>query len=255
MQLPELIALFTDFGEAGPYSGQMEAVLLSSGVQIPVIRLLSDAPMCNPRASAYLLAPLAQQLPGNTLFLAIVDPGVGGSRLPLLVKTDHHWFVGPDNGLFSQIVKRAPGASVQAIDLRPERLSATFHGRDLFAPAVAAVCRGGEVPLLPVETGKLVGRSWPDCLPEIIYIDHYGNAFSGIAADQVGNDALLSVAGVEIGYARTFSDVTRGEPFWYRNSIGLVEIAVNQGRADLLLGLAIGEPFQVSQLLSEPESV
>ncbi|MCB1871069.1 MAG: SAM-dependent chlorinase/fluorinase, partial [Gammaproteobacteria bacterium] len=117
MQLPELIALFTDFGEAGPYSGQMEAVLLSSGVQIPVIRLLSDAPMCNPRASAYLLAPLAQQLPGNTLFLAIVDPGVGGSRLPLLVKTDHHWFVGPDNGLFSQIVKRAPGASVQAIDL------------------------------------------------------------------------------------------------------------------------------------------
>lgn len=185
-------------------------------------------------------------MPDNTLFLAIVDPGVGGARLPLLVQTERHWFVGPDNGLFSQILRQAPNASVQAIDMHTERLSVSFHGRDLFAPAAAAVSRGGELPLLPIDTCDLVGGSWPVCLPEIIYIDHYGNAFSGIGADEIDEAALLSVAGVEIGHARTFSNANKGQPFWYRNSIGLVEIAVNQGRADLLLGLAIGQSLKIS---------
>ena len=101
------------------------------------------------------------------------------------------------------------------------------------------------MPLSAVESAALVGGDWPDCLPEIIYIDHYGNAFSGIRADAVADDALLSVDGVEIGYARTFSDIGRGQPFWYRNSIGLVEIAVNQGRADQLLRLEIGQTLEV----------
>ncbi|MCB1873536.1 MAG: SAM-dependent chlorinase/fluorinase [Gammaproteobacteria bacterium] len=92
----------------------------------------------------------------------------------------------------------------------------------------------------------MIGSDWPDYIPEIVYIDHYGNAFSGIGADEIDEDALLSVAGFEVGFARTFSDAIRGEPFWYRNSIGLVEIAVNKGRADLLLGLAIGQSLKIS---------
>ncbi|MCB1869828.1 MAG: SAM-dependent chlorinase/fluorinase [Gammaproteobacteria bacterium] len=240
-KLPERIALFSDFGEAGPYTGQMEAVLLNQGVRIPIIRLMSDAPRCDPRAAAYLLAPLSNHLPDNTLVIAVVDPGVGGSRLPLLLQTERHWFVGPDNGLFTRVIQQNPNASAHSIDWQPEKLSASFHGRDLFAPAAAAISQGMEIPLLPLQPTDLVGSDWPHYIPEIIYIDHYGNAFSGIGADQIDDDALLTVAGVEVGYARTFSDAIRGEPFWYRNSIGLVEIAVNQGRADQLLGLGVGQ--------------
>ena len=245
-RLPQRIALFSDFGEAGPYTGQMEAVLLNQGVRVPIIRLMSDAPSCDPRAAAYLLAPLSKYLPNDTLFLAVVDPGVGGPRLPLLVQTGDHWFVGPDNGLFSQVLKQGPNVSVQAIDWRPGRLSASFHGRDLFAPVAAAVAQGRRVPLRPVETAELIGDGWPDQLSEVIYIDHYGNAYSGISAGSITDDAVILLDTIEIGYTRTFSDMVEGQPFWYRNSIGLVEIAVNRGRADRLLGLEIGQPFSVS---------
>ncbi|MCP4287261.1 MAG: SAM-dependent chlorinase/fluorinase [Gammaproteobacteria bacterium] len=245
-RLPQSIALFTDFGEAGPYTGQVEAVLLASAADVPVVRLLSDAPLCNPRASAYLLSALVKYQPRNTLFVSVVDPGVGGGRLPLLVQTESHWFVGPDNGLFSQIVRDCPAAVVGAIEWRPDKLSASFHGRDLFAPVAAACARGEEIDLLPQNPIDLVGADWPNDLMEIIYIDHYGNAFSGARGDAFGDDVLIQVEGVDIGYARTFSDKDPGQPFWYRNSIGLVEIAVNQGRADQLLELEIGQPLLVN---------
>lgn len=242
---PAQIAIFTDFGEVGPYTGLMEAVLISQGVNIPIIRLLTDAPTYNPRASAYILEPLAQHMPAPTLFLSVVDPGVGGARLPLLIQTERHWFVGPDNGLFSQVLRHSIDANVQNIEWRPSRLSASFHGRDLFAPVAAAIALGREISLLPVMAAELVGLDWPDFLAEIIYLDHYGNAFTGLKADDLQQDAVLLVGGVEIGSARTFGEIARGAPFWYRNSIGLVEIAVNQGHADQLLGLEVGLPIQV----------
>lgn len=242
---PTQIALFTDFGETGPYSGQMEAALLNEGVNIPLIRLLSDAPRFDPRASAYLLEPLARHMRAATIFLAVVDPGVGGTRLPLLIQTERHWFVGPDNGLFSQVLRHSTEIDVQVIDWRPDRLSASFHGRDLFAPAAAAVAMGREISSSPLTADLLVGYDWPDSLAEIIYLDHYGNAFTGLNADDLQSDALLLVRGVEIGSATTFADMARGQPFWYRNSIGLVEIAVNQGRADQLLGLEIGQSVEL----------
>ncbi|MCP4992878.1 MAG: SAM-dependent chlorinase/fluorinase, partial [Gammaproteobacteria bacterium] len=92
---PRLIALFTDFGSEGPYLGQMEAVLATSDIRLPCVNLLSNAPAFNPRASAYLLAALAEQMPAGTIFLAVVDPGVGGERLPLVVQTRQQWFIGP----------------------------------------------------------------------------------------------------------------------------------------------------------------
>jgi len=244
-RLPERIVLFTDFGEAGLYTGQMEAVLFDRGVNIPVIRLISDAPKCNPRASAYLLEPLSHHLPKKTLFLSVVDPGVGGSRLPLLVETEDHWFVGPDNGLFSRVLHRTQNAIVRAIDWRPDNLSVSFHGRDLFAPVAAAVAVGSRLSLLPLTPTMLEGSSWPDHLPEIVYVDHYGNLLTGISAAAIRDDARLLAADAEIPYARVFSEMESGQPFWYRNSIGLVEIAVNRGSASALLGLEIGQAVAV----------
>jgi S-adenosylmethionine hydrolase len=127
-----MIVLFTDFGLHGPYTGQMKVVLQRIAPGTPVIDLFADAPIGNPRASAYLLAAYAVWFPAGTIFLAVVDPGVGGTRPAVIVKADGRRYVGPGNGLFVQ--RRAGEALSWDITWRPEGLSASFHGRDLFAP-------------------------------------------------------------------------------------------------------------------------
>ncbi|HEB97627.1 MAG TPA: hypothetical protein ENI96_14490 [Sedimenticola thiotaurini] len=235
---PQCIALFTDFGEAGPYLGQMEMVLHQAGIDVPVVRLQSDAPAFEPRAAAYLLAALVRQAALPTLFLGVVDPGVGGDRLPLLLRVDRHWFVGPDNGLFSRVAAQGRELAMAAVEWRPEHLSASFHGRDLFAPVAARVASGQKVETHPLDS--IVGLDWPDRLAEVIYIDPYGNACTGLPADTVDRSRSLMVAGKRIGHARTFGEVPAGTAFWYENSLGLLEIAVNRGRADVTLGLTVG---------------
>lgn len=244
--LPRLIALFTDFGSTGLYLGQMQAALIASGVTVPVIDLCNNAPFFDPRSSAYLLAALSRRMPSGTLFLSVVDPGVGGSRLPLLVKTADHWFVGPDNGLFSQVVLGDPQCRVSKIVWRPEGdLSNSFHGRDLFAPVAARVSLGQAVSSAALMASQLAGADWPADLERIIYIDHYGNAFTGIRAATLDRSERLEVGGIELSYAATFCEVEPGAAFWYENSSGLVEIAVAQGRADQRLGLSVGHAVHI----------
>jgi len=242
---PECIALFTDFGERGPYLGQVEMALHQAGIRQPLIRLFNDAPAFDPRASAYLLAALVRYAPLPTLFLGVVDPGVGGDRLPLTLRVDKHWFVGPDNGLFSQVVKQGETTVLRAVDWLPERLSASFHGRDLFAPVAARLAVGRSVDSHPVES--IVGLWWPDQLSEVIYIDHYGNACTGLRGDGLDPGLAVSVDGRSVHHAHTFGEAPVGAPFWYINSLGLLEIAVNQGRADVTLGLHVGSPVKLRE--------
>lgn len=237
---PSLVALFTDFGSNGPYLGQMTAVLHGAGSGVPVVNLLSDAPRCDPRASAYLLAALADPMPAATLFLSVVDPGVGGERAALLVRTEKGWFIGPDNGLFSQVVRQAPEPRLFRIDWRPPQLSDSFHGRDLFAPVAAAICSGRGVETTRLSPAVMVGSDWPAQLWQVIYIDHYGNAFTGVRGASLQRDQMLDVGAARLNYARTFCSVPRGSAFWTVNSQGLVEISVNGGRADQQLRLAPG---------------
>jgi S-adenosyl-L-methionine hydrolase (adenosine-forming) len=241
-----MLVLFTDFGLAGPYTGQMKSVLAREAPGIPVIDLFADAPSRNPRASAYLLAAYAAWFPAGTVFLCVVDPGVGGARAALALDADGRWFVGPDNGLFELVRRRSKVARVFEITEEPADLSASFHGRDLFAPAAARLARGGKPQM--VERDPSFGRhaDWSDDLAEIVYIDHYGNAMTGLRASDVPADATLLARGTRITRARTFSDMPAGTPLWYENSNGLVEIAVNLGRADKVLGLRIGMPVEVT---------
>ena len=237
---PKLIALFTDFGVSGPYHGQMHAALAAARVEQPVIQLMVDAPPFAPKPSAYLLAALADYLSPGIMVIAVVDPGVGSERRSILVKDSNQWFIGPDNGLLSQVARRSGSAEIEEIVWRPEHLSNSFHGRDLFTPVVAKICRGEYLsgPKLPINS--IVGYEWPSDLDEIIYIDDFGNAVVGIRATAVATEKNLIVADCKIGYARTFSEVSTGDAFWYENSMGLVEIAVNQGSAAEMFGLAIG---------------
>jgi len=245
-----MIALFTDFGPTGPYTGQMKAVLYREAPGVPVVDLMCDAPAFNPRASAYLLAALSRQFPPATVLLCVVDPGVGSaSRAPVVVEADGVRFVGPGNGLFEAIAAAAPDARGWEITWRPGRLSSTFHGRDLFAPVAAMLARGEPVPGRPLAEDAPAFRggeaAWPPDLPEIIYVDHYGNAMTGLRAGAVPPGASFVVRGREIGPGRTFSDAPQGAPMWYVNSIDLVEIAVNRGSAAQALGLQVGDPVEL----------
>jgi S-adenosylmethionine hydrolase len=246
-----MIALFTDFGLEGPYTGQMKAVLHRMAPGVPAIDLFADAPMGDPRASAYLLAAYAAWFPEGTIFLSVVDPGVGGARPALIVEADGRRFVGPGNGLFELVLRRARKARSLEIAWRPDSLSESFHGRDLFAPTAAMLARGDEPPGRPFDDGAVRRPDWPDDLGEIVYVDHYGNAMTGLRASAMPAGAKLHVSGRTLDRARTFGDRERGEAFWYENSNGLAEIAVNQGRADCDLGLAIGTRVEIVSLLSD----
>src|SRR5215813_13179907 len=120
----------------------MKAVLHQMVPGISVVDLFADAPVGNPKASAYLLAVYAAWFPVGTVFLGVVDPGVGGARAPVILEADGRWYVGPGNGLFELVQRRASEARSWQIDSEPASLSASFHGRDLFAPVAAMLARG-----------------------------------------------------------------------------------------------------------------
>jgi S-adenosyl-L-methionine hydrolase (adenosine-forming) len=235
-----MIALFTDFGLHGPYTGQMKAVLHQMAPGIPAIDLFADAPVGNPKASAYLLAAYAGWFQVGTVLLCVVDPGVGGARPAIILEADGRWYVGPGNGLFELVQRRAKKTRSWDIDWQPERLSASFHGRDLFAPVAAMLARGEPPPGQPREDGADRRADWPDDLGEIVYV-----AMTGLRAAMLPPNARFVAAGQVLERERTFSDRPPGAAFWYENSNGLAEIAVNQGRADRDLGLAIGIPVEI----------
>ena len=239
-----MIVLFTDFGLHGPYVGQMHAVLAQQAPGIPVIDLFHDVPTHDIRAGAYLLPAYAQGFPPETVFVAVVDPGVGGSRRALLVRADHRWYVGPDNGLFHPLMRRATELECREIRWAPERLSASFHGRDLFAPVAARLARGQFPESGPVEPVTPAG-DWPDDLAEVVYIDRFGNVLTGLRARLLPPVASLQAGSVTIPHARTYGEVPVGQLFWYENSNGLAEIAANRARAAEILNITVGSPVGI----------
>lgn len=234
-----MIFLFTDYGLEGPYIGQVESVLHQHAANAKVINLMADAPRNNPKASAYLLASLIHQIPIGSIIFSVVDPGVGSDKdKPTAIKIDGRWFVGPDNGLFDIVTKHAKEILAWHITWIPETLSSSFHGRDLYAPVCAMLENKEQIP------GDRVGwtdkHQWSDDLNEVIYIDHFGNCMTGIRAEQIDKQTVLKINKQEITYSDIFSDVSVGKAFWYENSNGLVEIAVNQQSASELFGIIVG---------------
>ncbi|MDO8843127.1 SAM hydrolase/SAM-dependent halogenase family protein [Methylicorpusculum sp.] len=237
-------ALFTDFGPAGPYLGQMESVLRQFAPHIPVIHLVSDAPSANPIAASYLLATLRGSFPEDTIFLTVVDPGVGGSRRPVVLCADGQYFVGPDNGLLNTVAVQAKTVEWYEIIWRPDVCSNSFHGRDIFAPVACALANGLLADYCkPVPQPDL--SAWPSDCNQIIYFDFYGNAMTGLRYEPNLDVRQLVINEHCIDQASTFCSVETGQPFWYCNSSGLVEIAVNQGKAQDLLNLKMGDSFHL----------
>ena len=240
------VCLFTDFGAADIYVGQVKAVLAREAPAVAIIDLLHEAPAFNVRAGAHLLAALASQIPAGSVTLAVVDPGVGGDRAAVALEVDGRWFVGPDNGLMSVLAARATKTLFWRITWQPENLGPSFHGRDLFAPVAAAIARGEFPAGKAVRADRLQVEFGATDLGEIIYIDHYGNAFTGLRAPALPHDMRIVAGGASLSYARVFSAAAPGGTFWYANCLGLVEIAGNGCSAAAVLGLAVGQPAAYS---------
>lgn len=244
-----MIVLFTDFGIHGPYIGQMKAAVLAVTPNARFIDLLHDAPAFDPRTSSYLLAAysMINTFPKGTVFLSVVDPGVGSNRAGLIVNADGRWYVGPDNGLFEMVMRRSDAVTMWRINLPTRDVSATFHGRDIFALVAGALSEGKGAK--DAGAGTLLNRDeavrfpWPDDLAEIIYVDSYGNLVTGLRAASLKPESSIHIESKDeraISRAKTFSDVSPGAAFWYENSSGLVEIAVNGDHAAKCLGLSAG---------------
>lgn len=236
-----MIALFTDFGVSGPYVGQVHAVLQRRAPGVPVVDLFHDVPNHNIRAGAYLLPPYAQEFPVGTICVCVVDPGVGGSRRALMLEADGRWYVGPDNGLLLIAARRAKEATWREILWRPDTLSATFHGRDLFAPVAAELALGHIPESRVIPAPPAPAELWPEDLAEILYLDRYGNALTGLRASQVSPEAAIRAGAGRFAQANTYSDVPVGKGFWYENANGLVEIAVHGGSAAQEAGIRVGD--------------
>jgi S-adenosylmethionine hydrolase len=244
-----MIVLYTDYGLNGPYLGQVKHILHYEAPKVPVLDLFANAPTYNPKAAAYLFSAYNVEFPLGTVFFAVVDPGVGGKRKPGILEADGRWYVGPDNGLFELIIRRAyRKPRWWDIVWQPDHLSATFHGRDLFAPIAARLAcgntpdkdaiRGADFREKPND--DLRRPEWPDDLAEIIYIDDFGNALTGLRFKMLPDHADVSINSLTITRGEKFLDVSKGSLIYYENSNGLLEIAVNQGRAEELLEIALG---------------
>ena len=240
-----MIVLFTDFGLQGPYTGQLHARLMQLAPGVPVINLFSDLAPFDVQAAAYLLPSYSEGFPPGTVFLCVVDPGVGSERPAVILKTDDYWYVGPNEGLFALVARRAN--RVECHELPPATgVSSSFHGRDVFAPVAAQLATGQAVDAQPLPAGEVEQPGWPDDLFRVVYVDRYGNAVTGIRAGQLGMTRVIHVKGHALHAQRTFSDVPSGTPFWYENSSGLIELAVNRGRADEQLGAVVGVTITVT---------
>jgi S-adenosylmethionine hydrolase len=198
-------------------------------------------PDFNAHAGALLLDALSRSIPAGAVFVCVVDPGVGAERDALVIEADGRWYVGPDNGLLSIVLTRSKRHRTWKIHWRPQEISVSFHGRDLFAPMAGWIASGH----FPADKLTLVAE--PNILfdaadlPRILYVDHFGNAWTGIRGGLADAASILEVNGKRLAWRRVYAEAAKGEAFWYVNSAGLVEIAVNRGNAAAALGLKVGD--------------
>lgn len=239
---PRRFALVTDFGR-GPYTGQIELLLAAHRPRCPVVDLVSDLTPFRPDLAGLLLPGLRRGMPGRTLYLCVVDPGVGGARGIVAARVGADWLLAPDNGLLVPLLRGSAPTDVclWRVLWRPPTLSASFHGRDLFTPLAQQIARGRLPQATPVDASDLVGADWPATTATVCYVDRYGNVMTGMPARELSDATVLVIGDTRVARARTFSDVAVGTAFWYENAFGLVEIAVNQGRADVDLSLRTGD--------------
>jgi S-adenosylmethionine hydrolase len=241
-----VITLLTDFGTADYFVGAMKGVILSLNPQAVIADITHEIPAQDVAAGAFTLLAAYDTFPAGTIHVAVVDPGVGSARRPIVVSAGEHLFVGPDNGLFTHIYDREP--SFQAFHITASQhfrqpVSTTFHGRDIFAPSAAVLSTGVEPSSVGPRVTDPIRLTIP-VEPAIIHIDRFGNLITNIT--RLPEGARLWVNGTLISALRGFFGEESGaDPFAIWGSAGFLEIAVNGGSAAEFLGARRGDPIQI----------
>ncbi len=264
MRMNPLIALFTDFGTQDAYVAQMKGAIFTIHPEARVVDLSHEAGQFDVRGAAYLLAASAAFFPAQTITVAVVDPGVGSERRPLMLQTDgDKWFIGPDNGLFTEVIAREGFRSAAILDrpgyYRLTDVSATFHGRDIFAPAAAHLAAGispeqlgspaTDVLTLPRTPPRQVGHT---LIGEILHIDHFGNVVTNLTLEWLRASPLYPQAicihranAHSIQMVNTYAEGESGRLLGLLNSDQYFEFAVAQGRAEAVLGAEVGDVIEL----------
>jgi S-adenosylmethionine hydrolase len=258
-----IVTITTDFGHQGPFVATMKGMILTRLPDARIIDVTHEVPVYWPAEAGFWLARSYRYFPAGSVHIAVVDPGVGTSRDIIAIEADAHAFLAPDNGLLAPIVARAESVSIRRIDLAAirsrlslARPSATFHGRDIFAPIAAEIAAGRiSVAELGPEIEDIV-PSWVDdptvtndqVAGVVITIDHFGNLITNIDAETIQRFAqpVVRTGGHVFPLKRTYGDVTPGEFLALINSFGVVEIARAEQSAAEALGLGRGAPVIVA---------
>lgn len=261
MHQPPLIALMTDFGLEDAFVGVMKGVIASICRSAHVIDITHAISAQNVRQAAFHLDRSIGYFPDETIFVCVVDPGVGTSRRAIAVEAGPYRFVAPDNGLLTPVFERWPDARCHELTDTKYQLankSATFHGRDLFSPAAAHLAAG--VPLEAFghaialnECARMKmfrNRPLEDSMGwqgEIITTDHFGNLITTIEASMLTDGSNWQVtirSAPPLPIVRTYGEVEPGQPLAYIGSSGMIEIAIRNGNASKELG--VGEDATVA---------
>ena len=252
-----LITLTTDFGTADGFVGALKGVILSLAPDAMLVDLTHDVPPHDIRAGTFALETAIPHFPRNAIHVAVVDPGVGSARAAILVETGRGRFVAPDNGVLTSVVPDDGAARIYTLD-KPEywrpRVSATFHGRDVFAPVAAHLARGVRPETLGTPTPGITRLPWPqirrcgdELRGEVIHVDRFGNLITNLRPQDLGRQPArvrfrirgLEIAGVTPHYAAGSGIMV------VVNSGGRLEVALPGANAARTLGIGIGEALHV----------
>jgi len=261
--MPKIITMTTDFGLKDPYVAEMKAAILRISATAVIVDVTHEIAQFDVRAGAYVLASAAPYFPEGTIHVAVVDPGVGTKRRPILIQTQHGFFIGPDNGL---LILAAEQQGIKCIceitntALMLPRVSSTFHGRDIFAPAAAHLANGvapaefgpesrdavkPEFAKVTLRNGVLAG--------EVLYVDNFGNIITNISEKEAMRIHAADVVNVELAtqklqlkFCKAYGEAKPEEPLALIGSHGYFEISVNQGNAAEKFKLEPGDKINLS---------
>lgn len=246
--LRSVITLTSDFGLRDPYVAEMKAVILSINPKATVVDITHEIEKFNVRMGAYVLASASAYFPRGTIHVAVVDPGVGTKRRPVLVQMNGSYYVGPDNGLLALAAKNRSVERIYEISNRKlmlPRISSTFHGRDVFAPAAAHLANG----MLPANFGpeirdivmpefaRIVERK-NMLVGEVLHVDNFGNIITNFGESELNQISTktaiklrLKNVRLKLKLCKAYADVNANEPLAIVGSHDFLEISINQGNA------------------------
>ena len=250
----KVITFLSDFGRTDGYVGSVKGAIFSNFLEAKIIDITHEIKPFQIEEAAYTLMSYYSYYPKGTVHLTVVDPGVGGKRAPLIIKTANYYFVGPDNGLFSYLYQKEAFTAFEIdTNIFDANISATFHGRDIFAPVAAKLARGVKPELLgqpfqskPVDFAKHISDKQQEFEAKIISIDRFGNIITDFSQFEYEAQSKKQIKSIEINniklntIKRTYSDVKHGELLSLWGSAGFLEISVNKGNAAEHLKCQVG---------------